>query len=288
MDSRSSLLSCSSSSLSVGVFLSSCSSSSSCSSLLLAFYLNFFFLLISRTLSFLSSDTFLSFLLFVFFSQDAIKGLILLTPELEETAKSLAENRVPLCFSRVSYPSLKPLSSWLKDLIQRLDFFQRWIDHGHPTSFWLSGFFFTQSFLTGILQSYARKEKIPVDEIAFDFDVLPSTTTAGALEPMLESAAGAEGGLRERSEKNSSQKEESCRSEGKSGCCIYGLYMDGARWDSEAQVKQQQEEERQGECRDDTMNRYKEIDRGRKRQKERKQEKLEKARGKERTQKRLT
>ena len=35
------------------------------------------------------------------------------------------------------------------DLLQRLEFFQRWIDHGVPSTVWLPGLFFTQSFLTG-------------------------------------------------------------------------------------------------------------------------------------------
>ena len=30
--------------------------------------------------------------------------------------------------------------------------FDRWIETGPPCIFWLSGFFFTQSFLTSVLQ----------------------------------------------------------------------------------------------------------------------------------------
>jgi len=116
---------------------------------------------------------------------------------------SMYNQQVPGNWANKSYPSLKPLASWVNDLLQRLDFLNTWIEHGIPPTFWISGFYFPQGFLVGTLQNFARKYQKPIDTIDFETVVL----------------------------KVKSHEEITARPE--DGTIIWGLFMEGARWNAE-------------------------------------------------------
>ena len=99
----------------------------------------------------------------------AFQGLIPLTDEFEEVANQVVSNKTPYQWIKASYPSKKPIGSWIIDLEDRIKFFNNWINNGIPYQFLFSAFFFTQSFLTGIKQNFARKYKISIDKLEFDF-----------------------------------------------------------------------------------------------------------------------
>jgi dynein heavy chain len=92
-----------------------------------------------------------------------------MSEELEKLANSLYDNQVPKLWAEKGFLSLKLLASWTQDLNDRIDFLKKWIDFGTPNVFWISGFFFPQAFITGIIQNYARKHRIPVDSLSFEF-----------------------------------------------------------------------------------------------------------------------
>lgn len=101
----------------------------------------------------------------------AILGQLAMIPELEKIHKEMSLGKLPAAWAQKSYPSLKPLGSYINDFLSRLAFLQRWLDEGEPVVYWLSGFYFTQSFLTGVLQNHSRKNGLQIDHLEMKFDV---------------------------------------------------------------------------------------------------------------------
>lgn len=133
--------------------------------------------------------------------KNAIQGIAVMSQELDEMYLAFQNNVLPGIWKKVSYGSLKPLSSWFKDMLARVNFIRDWLENKAPLSYWMSGFYFPQGFLTGVLQTHARQYKIPIDTLNFKFKVL-------AIDKDKLSDAPTD------------------------GVYIDGLFLDGARWNS--------------------------------------------------------
>ncbi|KAI5628238.1 dynein heavy chain 6, axonemal isoform X2 [Silurus asotus] len=152
--------------------------------------------------------------------QKAIAGLVVMSEEMERIYNSFLNNQVPERWASAAYPSLKPLGSWVQDLALRTAFIDSWINRGQPKSFWISGFFFPQGFLTGTLQNHARKYNLPIDELNFRFNVTTVYRDQAIINEGLKN-------LGEDKELEQDQKLPSI----KDGVLVHGMFMDSSRWD---------------------------------------------------------
>lgn len=125
-------------------------------------------------------------------------------------SNAILNNQVPPNWKEVAYESVKPLASWFEDLKMRFEFMRNWIVNGHPSCFWLSGFFFPHGFITGTLQVFARKHKAPIDQIQFEF-IVQKQMTSDEVEDAPED-----------------------------GIYVNGLFIEGAKWSFEHAILEDQ------------------------------------------------
>lgn len=82
--------------------------------------------------------------------QKTLEGKLVANAETDDLQTCIKNNMIPEKWLKKSYPSKKSLLGYVDDLKRRLAVFEKWIESGKPECFWISGFFFTQSFLTGV------------------------------------------------------------------------------------------------------------------------------------------
>ncbi|XP_060697694.1 dynein axonemal heavy chain 6 [Hemiscyllium ocellatum] len=155
----------------------------------------------------------------------AIAGFVVMSEEVEKTYTSFLNNQVPSLWADAAYPSLKPLGAWVKDFVLRTEFIETWIKRGQPKSFWISGFFFPQGFLTGTLQNHARKYNLPIDELTFRYNVIPVYRNAMEVAEAMKTLKFGE--VLPMDEMLPSPKD---------GVLVHGMFMDACRWDDKEMV----------------------------------------------------
>ena len=128
-----------------------------------------------------------------------------MSAELEKVFNAFAIGQVPAAWMGKSFPSLKPLASYVKDLLARLALFEGWYQGGQPSIFWISGFFFTPSFTTAALQNFARGNKYAIDTVGYEMEMLNMDPAEYTVAP-------------------------------ETGIYIHGLFLEGCAWDKDKKV----------------------------------------------------
>jgi len=131
-----------------------------------------------------------------------IQGFVVISKDQEEVLQSLYAGQVPKAWLS-AYPSLKPLSSWMPDLIERIEQLNVWGFQGVPKVLWLGGLTYPTSLLTALLQASARRSMVSVDTLSFDFVVQTADESGITSMP-------------------------------KDGAYIKSMILEGARWDQNA------------------------------------------------------
>ncbi|XP_045080653.1 LOW QUALITY PROTEIN: dynein axonemal heavy chain 11-like [Coregonus clupeaformis] len=135
-----------------------------------------------------------------------LKGELAISSEMEQIQSALFFDNVPDTWTKLAYPSTYSLAQWYNDVLLRCRELDSWTqDLALPTVVWLSGLFNPQSFLTAVMQSLARKNEWPLDKMNLTVDV-------------------------------TKKFKEEFNQPAREGAYVYGLYMEGARWDTQGGV----------------------------------------------------
>ncbi|KAG9349499.1 hypothetical protein JZ751_027944, partial [Albula glossodonta] len=130
-----------------------------------------------------------------------LKGELAISSEMEQLQTALFFDNVPDTWTKLAYPSTFSLAQWYNDVLLRCRELDSWTqDLALPSVVWLSGLFNPQSFLTAVMQSLARKNEWALDKMNLTVDV-------------------------------TKKFKEDFNQPAREGAYVYGLYMEGARWD---------------------------------------------------------
>ncbi|XP_034049709.1 dynein heavy chain 9, axonemal [Thalassophryne amazonica] len=132
-----------------------------------------------------------------------LKGELTMTSDMENLQNSIFLDLVPETWSKLAYPSMSSLSVWFTDLLARIKQLDVWTtDFVLPSVVWLTGFINPQSFLTAIMQTTARRNEWPLDRMCLQCNVTKKNLEDFSSPP-------------------------------REGAYVHGLYMEGARWDTQ-------------------------------------------------------
>merc|ERR1711988_1271275 len=133
----------------------------------------------------------------------AIAGTVIMTPDLVDCANGLFDARVPAAWLKKSWVA-PTLGLWFgPGLCNRTAELVSWLEIGRPKSFWMTGYFNAQGFLTSVQQEVTRRHQgWSLDDIQVYTEVTPMEKEDAEKKEMLEE-----------------------------GVYVWGLFLEAANWD---------------------------------------------------------
>mmetsp|Transcript_28356 Transcript_28356/g.28139 ORF Transcript_28356/g.28139 Transcript_28356/m.28139 type:complete len:1100 (-) Transcript_28356:27-3326(-) len=131
----------------------------------------------------------------------ALNGEIGMSQELDDIATALFNGFLPQIWRNLAPQTEKNLVNWISHLKKRDAQYKEWErEKVEPNAMWLSGLHIPESYLTALVQTTCRKKGIALDKATLYTDVTTMLTP------------------------------EEVKEKPEDGCYIYGLYLEGARW----------------------------------------------------------
>eukprot|EP00742_Colponemidia_sp_Colp-10_P004589 GILJ01004897.1.p1 GENE.GILJ01004897.1~~GILJ01004897.1.p1 ORF type:complete len:2544 (-),score=425.95 GILJ01004897.1:114-7634(-) len=131
-----------------------------------------------------------------------LNGELMMSERMDTLLTCLLVDKVPATWTKLAYPSLKPLGSWVIDVLRRVRQLVSWTgDCILPKCVWLSGLFNPGAFLTAVMQVAARKNNWPLDKMTLQTEMTKMSS-------------------------------ETVNVHHREGAYIEGLFLQGARWDN--------------------------------------------------------
>lgn len=134
----------------------------------------------------------------------AFRGELTMTEKMEALMGAIYLNQIPAPWAKIAYPSTRGLASWLDNLKQRLDQLNLWKEDPTkiPNVTFINRLFNPQSFLTAIMQVFARDKQQELNKLTVQTDVLKKIYWEPDLPPC------------------------------KEGAYVFGFQIEGCRWDN--------------------------------------------------------
>lgn len=144
-----------------------------------------------------------------------LTGQLNVSEAMEQCTTNVFLGRIPPTWLPVSYPSTKPLASWMVDLKARVEQLEVWCEHlEKPSPVALPYLFNPQAFLTAVQQVTSRRQGYPLDFVGIQTDVTPYYTADELAQiPAPEDDADVDDGV-----------------------YINGLFLQGCSWDTEERI----------------------------------------------------